>query len=293
MAAPRVVIVHRTTELDEMIARHGTRGQAEFFLRTRGQSIDPLAARDAQTRGAIREVSAAIELDWRRASVERSELARFAFGPEDVVVVVGQDGLVANVAKYLHGQPVVGINPAPDDNPGVLVPHGAQAASDLLHDTIAGRAGLMNRTMVQASMDDGQRLLALNEIYIGQPSHQSARYTVQVDGRSERQVSSGLIVGTGTGSTGWLASLGRQATLVQLPRPEDPALAWFVREAWPSPATGVSLTAGVLQESPLSLRVESESLVSFGDGIEDDRLWVGYGQQVVIGQAQQTLRTVR
>ena len=29
------------------------------------------------------------------------------------MVVVGQDGLVANVAKYLDGQPVIGVDTAP------------------------------------------------------------------------------------------------------------------------------------------------------------------------------------
>ena len=43
--APRVVIVHRATELDELLARHGTRGQAAFFLSTRGRAIDELEER--------------------------------------------------------------------------------------------------------------------------------------------------------------------------------------------------------------------------------------------------------
>ena len=45
MATPRAVMVRRATELDEVIGRHGTRGQAEFFLRTREQSIEPLVER--------------------------------------------------------------------------------------------------------------------------------------------------------------------------------------------------------------------------------------------------------
>ena len=30
--APRAVLVHRRTEFQELLARHGTRGQAAFFL---------------------------------------------------------------------------------------------------------------------------------------------------------------------------------------------------------------------------------------------------------------------
>jgi hypothetical protein len=49
-----------------------------------------------------------------------TDLDRFLLDPEDIVVAVGQDGLVANVAKYVQDQPVIGVNPEPDRNPGVL-----------------------------------------------------------------------------------------------------------------------------------------------------------------------------
>lgn len=121
--APRVVLVHRRTELDDALARHGTHGQASFFLTSRGRDIGELETRHALNDAALKAVSAAIPPDWRRGRVERADLSRFLFEPEDVVVVVGQDGLVANTAKYLDGQPVLGINPDPERNPGVLVPH--------------------------------------------------------------------------------------------------------------------------------------------------------------------------
>ncbi|MGW0584464.1 hypothetical protein ACWD25_53205, partial [Streptomyces sp. NPDC002920] len=108
--APRAVLVHRTTEYEELVARHGTHGQAAFFLGSRGRAVDiaEVAERHHRTRRALAEVTAAIPLTWRQSRVERADLDRFLFAPEDVVVVVGQDGLVANVAKYLAGQPVVG-----------------------------------------------------------------------------------------------------------------------------------------------------------------------------------------
>src|SRR4051812_4891127 len=98
---PRAVLVHRRTELDELLARHGTRGQAAFFLRTRGRDLGEVEARHEAQQAALREVSAAVPTEWRRGLLERTDVSRFLFSPEDVVVVVGQDGLVANTAKYL------------------------------------------------------------------------------------------------------------------------------------------------------------------------------------------------
>lgn len=292
MSSPRAVVVHRTTELDELVSRHGTRGQAEFFLASRGRRLADLQDRHDRTADALATVSRAIPVDWRRASVERSELARFLFGPDDVVLVVGQDGLVANVAKYLDGQAVIGIDPLPGVNAGVLVQHQAAAIKALLTELTKGASGFLHRTMIEAVADDGQVLRALNEVYVGQPTQQTARYSLSALGSAERQASSGLIVASGTGATGWAASIHRaQRSTLSLPAADAPAAAFFVREPWPSPTTGTSLTEGLLAE-PLELTIESDTLVAFGDGIEDDRLILAAGQTVRIGVSQTSLHQV-
>jgi len=293
---PRAVVVHRRTELDELLDRYGTRGQAEFFLRTRGRTLGQVQERHDAQAGALAQVRAAIPGDWRRGDVERGDLHRFGFEPGDVCVVVGQDGLVANVAKYLDAQPVIGIDPEPGRNPGVLVNHPADAAAGLLAAVARGAAVLEARAMVTATLDDGERLDALNEVFVGHPSHQSARYRLAAPGAddAERQSSSGLIVATGTGSTGWAASIRRdRGRGPKLPGPTDRRLAWFVREAWPSPVTGTSLTGGALREGDvLSVVVESDALVVFGDGLEADRLTATWGQTIAVALAERTLRLV-
>jgi hypothetical protein len=294
---PRAVIVYRRTELDELLARHGTRGQAAFFLSTRGRDIADVEERHAAQRDAMVAVTGAIPIDWRRGSVEREDLPRFLFAPDDVIVVVGQDGLVANVAKYLEDQLVVGINPDPSRNPGVLVPFAPRHAGQLLQAAVSRNAERLVTplTMVEARVDDGQRLTCLNEVFVGHPSHQSARYAIRPPGaEAERQSSSGVLVGTGTGATGWCRSVWlERASQIELPRHSDRSLAWFVREAWPSPATGTSLTSGTLATGQaLSITVESDVLVAFGDGMEADSLALSWGQTVEVGVSSRRLQLV-
>ncbi|MEU3500902.1 hypothetical protein ABZ726_09065 [Streptomyces hundungensis] len=295
--APRAVLVHRASEYEELLARHGTHGQAEFFLSSRGRSLREVAERHHRGLRAVADVAAAIPAQWRQARVERADLDRFLFAPEDVVVVVGQDGLVANAAKYLSGQPVVGIDPEPGRNPGVLVRHRPSAAPALLSGAASRRCAVEELTMVEARTDDRQRLLALNEIYLGESGHQTARYRIGPDdpaATAEAQASSGVLVGTGTGATGWLRSLWQQrAHAPALPSPADARLVWFVREAWPSPVTGTSLVEGELSGSRrLRITVESDRLVVFGDGMEGDALDLTWGQTVTVGVSDTSLRLV-
>jgi NAD kinase len=289
---PRAILVHRRSEYDELVARHGTARQVEFFLAQRGRSLEDVRRRHERQDEALRQVAAALPASWRRGEVERADLSRFAFAPEDVVLVVGQDGLVANVAKYLDGQPVVGFDPEPGRNPGVLVPHSPDTAGSAILDAVRGSC--VELTMVEATSDSGESLRALNEVYVGQPGHQSARYELRLGDRAEVQSSSGLLVGTGTGATGWLRSAWQERhSPLALPLRDEPSLAWFVREAWPSPATGTSLTEGVVARGgSLDLVSASDRLVCFGDGIEADALSVAWGQRLSIRVSDTRLRLV-
>lgn len=295
MSPPRVVVVTRPTELELLIARHGTREQARFALRQLSQSIETYEHRQQRFDDVMTLVSQAIPSRWRRSRIARADLQSFVWDPADVVLAVGQDGLVANVAKYLAGQPVIGINPDPERFDGTLVRHAADRTGYLLARTAEGNAEIEERTLVEVSVDDGQHLKALNEIFIGHRAHQSASYRIRFDGREERQSSSGLIVATGTGSTGWARSIARDRhAQIALPRPADHTLAFFVREAFPSRATGTTLTEGIVSaEHQLEIVSElSEGGVAFGDGIEDDRLRLGFGARAVFRSARDRLRLV-
>lgn len=291
--SPRAVFVTRETDYELLLARHATREQARFFLETRGQRIETLEARDRQLQDTLKQARLAVPGDWRQAHVHRPDLDRFLFGPEDLIVPVGQDGLVANVAKYLAGQPVMGINPSPDLYDGVLVRVPVRHLADLLRACVEGQAPIERRTMVEARLDAGERLLALNEVFVGHRSHQSARYSIAVSNEREDHSSSGLIVASGTGATGWarsiMDSMGTHLALT----PEERAVAYFVREPFPSIATRTSLRAGKLVGEPIEITSRmNDGGVIFADGMEQDFLVFDWGRRVSVAPAAHALNLV-
>jgi hypothetical protein len=278
-----------------LLEQHGTLEQARFYLESRGQGVDEYEEIHDRVQVALAQVTAAIPPDQRRLRVDRGDLDRFLFAPDDVIVIVGQDGLVPNVAKYLSGQLTIGVNPDADRYDGVLCPHAPAAMPELLRWAVQdGGPGyrIERRAMAQARREDGQRLLALNEVFVGHCSHQSARYRIQVGQREERQSSSGVICATGTGSTGWVRSIVEQRELdISLPKPEEPRLAWFVREPFPSVYTGTELELGFVDlGGRLVIRSEmGQGGVIFADGIESDYIEFLSGSEVSIAVANETL----
>ncbi len=261
---PRIVLVTRKTPLELLLERHGTLGQVRFYLESRGQEAAGYQEAHESFHAGLGAVQRAIPPDQRRVRVDRQGLDRFLFASDDIVVIVGQDGLVPNAAKYLTGQLAIGINPDPARYDGVLCQHPPGAMESLL-DWVTERRGnpgfrIEHRVMALAGREDGQRLLALNEIFIGHQTHQSARYRIQVGQTEERHSSSGVICSTGTGSTGWARSISEQVGMAgRLPRPEEPRLAWFVREPFPSVFTQT--------EPPLRRHGHRGELdAAFGDG---------------------------
>lgn len=291
---PRVVLVSRETEYGALLAKHGTRGQVEFFLSTRGQDIEVVERRDVQQASAIAAAKRAVPEDWSFVQVMREDLSRFLFGANDIVVPVGQDGLVANLAKYLDGQPVLGVTPDPVSSEGILTRHRVDALASLLKRTAQRDVDIEARTMLQVDAGEGLSLLALNELFIGHRSHQSARYVVKIAGTEEFQSSSGIIVATGTGLTGWAKSIMVATHRAFDIDPKERRAAFFAREPWPSRTSGCDIAAGEIppDDELIILSRLNEGGVIFADGIEQDFLPFDWGIEARVGLAQKTLKLV-
>lgn len=297
----KIILVTRTTRLEELIARFNTVEQAKFYIEHLGADFSDYEREHRTYKNALRDTELQLRELGRVQVLDRAFLTNFLFGAEDTVVVLGQDGLVANTIKYVDCKPVVAVNPDPRRWDGVLLPFRVADVRSIVIEVFARQRKMREITMARASLNNGQVLHAVNDLFIGHRSHISARYELALGTKHERQSSSGIIVSTGLGSTGWLTSViaGARGIGTALGKPfrtdvlknfcwESDFLYYSVREPFPSRTSAVSLVFGkVTRQEPLKLVSEMpENGVIFSDGVEADFLEFNSGTQAEITVAE-------
>jgi NAD kinase len=301
MAIENAIIIINKTRLEQLVERFNTKAQAKFYIEHSGGDFSDYELEDSNFKRSLDKIQTSISNHLKHKVVDRKYLPNFLFSQKDIAVVVGQDGLVANTAKYVNGLPILAINPDTDRFDGVLLPFNTSNFEHGLINAIENRAVFKKVTMAEASMNDGQKLLAFNDFFVGASSHVSARYRLTYKDKSENHSSSGVIISTGAGSTGWLSSLinmsngifstfskGSKGLKMNL-NWEDNKLVFIVREPFHSKYSEISMTAGLVTNQ-VKLRIESlmpSNGVVFSDGIEADYLNFNSGSIVEIGIAKQ------
>lgn len=116
----KVILVSRMTRLEELVNKHLTIEQARFYVEHLGADFGDYETEHATYTEARKTLIHTLEQRCLVHAIDRTFLPSFLFGPQDIVVTLGQDGLVANTLKYLNGQVLVGVNPDPRRFDGVL-----------------------------------------------------------------------------------------------------------------------------------------------------------------------------
>jgi NAD kinase len=301
----KVVLVTRRTRLAELIERFNTPSQAKFYIEHAGGDFTEYEREDEVYQRAIEVVRQSIEIGLKIQVIDRQLVPTYTFLPEDLIVTLGQDGLVANTAKYVGHQPIVAVNPDPERFDGILLPFLPRQVTPAIERALEGHSRIRAVTLAEAKMNDGQRLLAFNDLFLGAQSHISARYRIRWNKFEEPQSSSGVLVSTGAGSTGWMSSVFNMASGVAKlsgghtgspPRLdwEDRRLLFVVREPFASRHSHANIIAGIL---PVKQVLELDSLmpsggVIFSDGMESDYLHFNSGSRVTVRAADETAQLV-
>ncbi len=298
MTVEYAILVKKKTRLETLIERFNTQAQAKFYIEHSGGDFADYEREHEQFHDSLASVQRQLSRVLKNKIIEQNFLPAFLFNDKQVVIVVGQDGLVANTAKYVNGIPIIAVNPDLARYDGVLLPFTSDTFIHALENVQSGRFNSKIATLAEAKLNQQQRLLAFNDLFIGAASHISARYLISYQQQQEEQSSSGIIVSTQAGSTGWLSSVfnmsyGIQQFIEQQPR-EKPAtiletnqLMFAVREPFQSKKTQTNVVAGLVTEgNPLILQsLMPVNGVIFSDGIESDFLQFNSGAVATIGIA--------
>lgn len=289
----QVIIVRGKTRLELLIERFNTKAQAKFYIERSGLDFTVFEKEHDSFYFSFENLLQLIT-DFKKYKIlDRSYLPNYIFTKSDIIFVIGQDGLVANTAKYVNGQPIVAINPDENSYDGILLPFNLKKLTSSIQKIQSGKFKTVSATMAKAKFSDGQTLLAFNDFFLGPKSHTSARYNLKYKGESESQSSSGIIISTGAGSTGWMSSVFNMVKAVSAQvggsnfhyieqKWNAENLIFAVREPFKSKTSSASIVFGEIDSNSV-LQIESlmpDNGIVFSDGIEADSVKFNSGTTV-------------
>ena len=271
----RVVLACKKTAREFFAARYGAkwRRMLERFDLERVE----VEAEHAAHHGAVDGLVAAFEAVGVSPLVHigRAYAAAEVQGA-DLVISVGGDGELLNVARYLEGPHLVAGYRSYERSAGRLLLPPEVTPEALAAAAIAPEPDVQRWTRLQAIVHgpdpEPARGLALNEIFVGDRySVGTARYTLHVGEHEERQRSSGLLVCTGAGSTGWYSNVlvpGPPGSPSRRPRPFDRLsrdLRWVVRDPIRSPDEPELVAGRIPDGLPFAVKstMNSDGVISF------------------------------
>ena len=326
----KIVVITKKTPLEELIERFNTLSQARFYIEHSGQSFAEYEAFHNNYHAALSKLKRALPSEMKSQFIERGFLTNFLFGAKDLVITLGPDGLVVNTAKYLDGQFIMAVNPDSSRIDGILIPFLIDSIAERLETVLRGEFRHEEISMAKVKLDNGQTLYAVNDFFVGPKSHTCLRYTLKHAGRSEEQLSSGIIISTGAGSTGWFRAVmaGAEGIYLAFMNPAAPAgggrtekesktsggkdktqraslltrfdrsseeLVFMVREPFESKTSKAEMVFGKISGGS-ALTIISRTPyggVIFSDGIESDYLEFNSGRTAVIGIAEKKVKLIK
>lgn len=305
MSVEYAIIIKNKTRLETLIEKFNTKAQARFYIESLGGDFNDYEYENEIFHNSLSKVQRNLSTVLKNKIVERSFLPSYIFNHKQVIVTVGQDGLVANTAKYVKQIPIVAINPDPERFDGVLLPFNTDNFLAAIDNVITNNYKSKLTSFAEAKLNDGQRLIAFNDLFIGATSHVSARYQIKYNNKTEEQSSSGIIVSTQAGSTGWLSSIFNMSFGIhkfiekdnskkKYAKLKDNQLMFAVREPFASKRSQVETIAGIITgQSKLVIQsfMPSNGLI-FSDGIETDFLKFNSGAIATIGIADEKANLV-
>lgn len=162
MSIEYAIIVKNKTRLETLVERFNTKSQAKFYIERLGGNFADYEMEDEIFHQSLSSLQKQLSKVIKHKIIERAYLPSYIFSEKNMIVVIGQDGLVANTAKYSHGRPIIAVNPDIQRCDGILLPFDTNNFINGVENVLSDKYQSRKVKFAEARLNDGQRLLAFN-----------------------------------------------------------------------------------------------------------------------------------
>ncbi|MBD3202866.1 hypothetical protein GF327_01110 [Candidatus Woesearchaeota archaeon] len=150
------------------------------------------------------------EKNIRYNFLDRAELAKNCFKTTDLIITIGGDGTFLRASHFNKDKLQLGLNQFPKKKEGFFTRTNKNKFKKDIIKILKGKFKILKLLRLQTKINENTVPdLALNEFYIGpRKPYYLFNYELKIRKINEYQRSSGILVGTPSGSYAWLDSAG-------------------------------------------------------------------------------------
>ena len=143
------------------------------------------------------------------SAIPRSHKSANIFRNKDLIITVGGDGTFLGSAHYIKDTPVLAVSPDELKHEGFFARANRFNFEQKLKQILAGKHTILPLARLFARINNKPVEHSLNEIYAGKRrAYLLSKYILKVGNHSEYQKSSGVLIGTASGSYAWIKACG-------------------------------------------------------------------------------------
>lgn len=230
------------------------------------------------------------------AVFDASTVSYEALFPFQDVIALGGDGWVNNTSHFLTSQRMITINSDPEKSTGALSNFTVPSFKAKFHELEKGIFTVEYWTRLQAR-HNGEPIwpLALNDVCItANDPFDMSRYVIDYRGIQEEQKTTGVLVSTGTGSTGWHRNVHTTQQRESGIFSRDAQIAKFtVREVPAKPYADYQIVGGILEKGERLRLISYIDEMRIGpDSYKNYFTMAGNGDEITVEISDSPLRMV-
>lgn len=291
------ILIARKRSILEYDMQKYHRSEAEMLQRYQkmGMDIEKIKESHEKQLQSLKEIQKALPL----ATVVVGEfLTKKIVRKYQAVVSLGGDNLFLYAASFLINKPIIGINSDPSRSEGAILNFTPKNFSQLVPKLAQGTYKIEPWVRLKTTVNSKTLpCLAVGEVFIGAKERLiTSRYSLEFDGKEEEHKDSGLLIATGTGSTGWYRSAAscchQKAAKFSKSTPE----ARFIStETYYGSLTGRKLAQGTIlpgQKIKITWFAHGKGVVSLDYSPQGRLHYLNRGAQVTVEIADQPLLVI-